>query len=125
GAFFERELPCLLEVLSSVESGLCAIVVDGYVDLDEHGTPGLGGHLYWYFGGAVAVVGVAKTAYRGSGFSEKVLRGSSKAPLFVTARGISVGDAAQLVKGMHGEHRIPTLIARVDRLARGVISPRP
>ena len=40
-------------------------------------------------------------------------------PLFVTARGMPAADAARLVESMHGGHRIPTLIARVDHLARG------
>ena len=46
-------------------------------------------------------------------------RGNSKSPLFVTARGVSASDAALHVKQMHGPHRIPTLLARVDGLARG------
>lgn len=119
GAFFERELPCILQVLSLIQTEYRTIVVDGYVDLDERGTPGLGGHLHAYFQGAVAVVGVAKTAYRGSAFAVHVLRGASHRPLFVTARGLLPEQAARLVQHMHGEHRIPTLIKRVDRLARG------
>ncbi len=118
GAFFERELPCLLRVLDLVRTPLRAVLVDGYVDLDERGTPGLGAHLHAYLGGGIAVVGVAKTAYRRSTFATPVLRGSSRRPLFVTARGVSAADAARLVRGMHGAHRFPTLLARVDRLAR-------
>jgi deoxyinosine 3'endonuclease (endonuclease V) len=67
GAFFERELPCILRVLSLVRGKFKAVVVDGYVDLDERGTPGLGAHLHAQLAGAVPVVGVAKTAYQGSG----------------------------------------------------------
>ena len=62
GAFFERELPCILQVLSLVQTEYRVIVIDGYVDLDERGTPGLGGHLYARFEGSLAVIGVAKTA---------------------------------------------------------------
>lgn len=119
GRFFERELPCIVKVLSLVRSNLEVIVVDGYVELDGSGTAGLGGHLYAHYGERYAVVGVAKTAYRGSDFAEGVLRGSSKRPLFVTARGIPAERAAQLVAVMHGGHRMPTLLRRVDRLARG------
>lgn len=64
GRFFERELPCIVEVLSLVRSDFEAIVVDGYVHLDSSGTAGLGSHLYAHYGGQYAVVGVAKTAYR-------------------------------------------------------------
>ncbi len=119
GAFFERELPCILRVLSLVRARFNAVVVDGYVDLDDRGRPGLGAHLHAQLAGAVPVVGVAKTAYRGGGFAVRVLRGSSQRPLFVTARGVPAAEAARLVESMHGEHRIPTLIARVDHLARG------
>lgn len=118
GAFFERELPCILAVLSRVQTAYRCIVIDGYVELDERGTAGLGGHLHAHLQGAVPVVGVAKTAFRGSGFAKEVLRGKSKHPLFVTARGVDVAQAAALLQAMHGEHRIPTLLKRVDQLAR-------
>ena len=39
--------------------------------------------------------------------------------LFVTAAGIDVAAAARGLKSMHGAHRLPTLLARVDALARG------
>ena len=119
GAFFERELPCLLAVLALVQAEVRAIVIDGYVELDEHGKPGLGGHLHAHYNGAIPVVGVAKTAFRGSAFATPVLRGTSRHPLFVTSRGIDVARAADLVKRMHGAHRIPTLLQRTDHLARG------
>jgi deoxyribonuclease V len=122
GAFFERELPCIVQVSSLIQTGFCAMVVDGYVDLDECGSPGLGAHLYEHFGGKFAVVGVAKTAYRGAAFAIKVLRGSSAKPLFVTAAGMPVADAARFVHNMHGKYRIPTLIRQVHRLARGAVA---
>src|SRR6187399_392572 len=56
GFFFERELPCLVEVLALVHEPLSAIVVDGYVDLDEQGSPGLGAHLFQHFGGTIPVI---------------------------------------------------------------------
>jgi deoxyribonuclease V len=65
------------------------------------------------------VVGVAKTAFQGSTFATPVTRGTSARPVFVTARGMDVAEAARLVAAMHGPHRIPTLLGRVDRLARG------
>ena len=123
GAFYERELPCLLAVLALVRTPVHTIVVDGYVDLDEQGAPGLGAHLHTHLGGAVSILGVAKTSFRGSSFATPVLRGESKTPLFVTARGLSASDAADLVRHMHGPHRIPTLLRRVDMLARGRARP--
>jgi deoxyribonuclease V len=123
GAFFERELPCLARVLADVTTPLSAVVVDGYVDLDERGTPGLGARLHAMLGGSISVVGVAKTAFRGSTFARSVMRGTSRSPLFVTARGIDPAVAAEFVRAMHGPHRIPTLLARVDRLARTTTGP--
>jgi len=128
GHFFERELPCLLEVLSLVRSPLRAVVVDGYVELDSQGTPGLGAHLHAALGGKVAVIGAAKTAFRGGDFATRVFRGDSRRPLFVTARGVPVEVAASLVQHMHGDVRLPTLIKRVDSLARQNVTgthPRP
>ncbi len=123
GAFFERELPCLLAVLALVQTEVRAIVIDGYVELDEHGKPGLGGHLHAHYQGAIPVIGVAKTAFRGSAFAIPVLRGTSRHPLFVTSRGVDPARAAELVRQMHGAHRIPTLLQRTDHLARGRALP--
>lgn len=123
GRFFERELPCLLAVLERARTRVQVIVVDGYATLDVHGTPGLGAHLHTALGGEQAVIGVAKTAYRGSEHATPVLRGTSRRPLFVTASGVDAELAARLVTGMHGPHRIPTLLGLADRLARGLVAP--
>ena len=118
GRFYLRELPCLLAVLRTVKSGFEVVVIDGYVDLAPE-QPGLGAHLFAELGERAAVVGVAKSAFRGSDHAIAVTRGTSQRPLFVTARGMSAERAAELVRSMHGAHRIPTLIARADALARG------
>lgn len=120
GRFFERELPCILALLPRVACELSAVIVDGYVDLDDAGTPGLGAHLFERLGRKCAVIGVAKTAYGDSKFATPVLRGTSARPLYVTAAGIAREEAARLVRSLHGEHRIPTLLEHVDHLARGL-----
>jgi deoxyribonuclease V len=117
GHFYRRELPCLLAVLAKVREPLDAVIVDGYVWLRDR-TPGLGAHLYEALGRAVAVVGVAKTRFA-SAAAEAVVRGSSRRPLFVTAAGMDLADAADRVRRMHGPFRIPTLLRRVDQLCRG------
>lgn len=119
GRFYVRELPCLLAVLGPLRTSLDLVVIDGYVWLDADGQRGLGAHLHKALGGNVPVVGVAKTAFAGSGFALAVLRGASRRPIYVTAAGIEAEAAADHVRSMHGAHRIPTLLARVDRLARG------
>jgi deoxyribonuclease V len=122
GHFFERELPCLLRVLGALASSPACVVVDGYVVLDAAGAPGLGAHLHEALGRAVPVVGVAKTSFRGSAFAAAVTRGASKTLLYVTAAGVTPALAAKLVLAMHGRFRIPTLLTRVDHLARGLVT---
>ena len=114
GAFTRRELPCLLGVLAG-RPRFDRVVVDGYAWL-EQGAPGLGARLHLALG--VPVVGVAKTRYAGAAGVVEVCRGASRAPLFVSAAGTDVARAAADVARMHGPHRVPTLLRRVDALAR-------
>jgi len=117
GQFFERELPCLLAVLKGAPP-LETIVIDGYVWLDAERRPGLGAHLYEALERRSAVIGVAKTAFKGSPMAEPVLRPSSRRPLYVTSAGLGQAEAAARVRSMHGAARIPTLVALADRLSR-------
>lgn len=118
GAFYRRELPCLLAALAAASTPLTAVVVDGYVWLSADGRPGLGARLFEALGQATPVIGVAKTSFAGSTFAEPVLRGTSARPLYVTAAGVDMQTAAQWVRDMAGPHRVPTLLQRADRLCR-------
>lgn len=122
GRFYERELPPLRTVLRGV-APLDQLVVDGYVDLDPAGRPGLGLHVH-EAGLAPVVLGVAKTEFRAATHAVAVVRGSSRRPLWVTAVGLPVADAAEQVAGMAGGARIPDALQRVDSLARGTQLPR-
>lgn len=115
GRFYRRELPHLVGVLALL-APFDAVIVDGYVWLGA-GNPGLGAHLHTALGGATPVIGVAKSAYAGAEAAE-VVRGTSARPLYITAAGIDAREAAEHVRAMHGEHRIPTLLRRVDQLCR-------
>lgn len=117
GQFYKRELPCLLAVLNSVLEPVETVLVDGYVWLDRDQRPGLGAYLYEALGRTIPVIGVAKTQFL-SAPAAALKRGHSDKPLFVTTAGIDLEIAARYVQGMHGEHRIPTLLRRVDRLCR-------
>ena len=64
------------------------------------------------------MIGVAKTAFRTATHAVPVLRGSSVRPLFVTAAGMPRGEAADLVRHMAGQHRLPDAVRRADELAR-------
>jgi deoxyribonuclease V len=113
GRFYQRELPYLLGALARFTPQL--VVIDGNVWLANH-TPGLGARLHAEIG--VPVVGVAKNPFRGAP-AIAVVRGASAKPLHVTAVGIDPQLAADRVRAMHGEFRIPTLLKRADSLARG------
>lgn len=119
GQFYKRELPCLMRVLKQVSEPIDVIVIDGYVWLDENMRPGLGGHLYEALEQRVPIVGVAKTNFAtAESIAEKVYRGDSERPLYVTAVGVDAPEIATQIQAMHGEYRIPTLLKRVDQLCR-------
>jgi deoxyribonuclease V len=98
------------------DCGLGLLVVDGYVDLDPGGRPGLGAYAHAEFG--IPVIGVAKSRFRTATHAVPVVRGSSGRPLFVTAAGMLAADAADLVRHMTGRYRLPDALRRADTLAR-------
>ena len=119
GEFFRRELPCLLALLARVGEPISLVVIDGYVWLADETHPGLGGYLYDALGRTTPVVGVAKTCFRSATLAVAVQRGEEATrPLFVTAAGIGVEEAARHVAAMHGNYRLPTLLKRVDSACR-------
>ncbi len=122
GAFYKRELPLLAALCQAAPRGLQAIVVDGYVWLDANGKPGLGAHLFTHLGTRTPVVGIAKSAFAGDDWSAPVQRGESMRPLHITAAGIALRKAAELVAQMDGRHRIPTLLNAADRAARDLLA---
>ena len=115
GRFFARELPAIRAVMADA-GDVDLLVIDGYVDLDSDGRPGLGAHLHAQV--AVPVIGVAKTAFRTATHAVAVHRGTATRPLYVTAVGVRIEQAAALVADMSGQHRIPDALRRVDWLAR-------
>ncbi|WP_394824655.1 endonuclease V [Pendulispora albinea] len=117
GQFYRREMPYVLGLLERLDARPAIIVVDGYVTLDQ-GKPGFGAHLHQALSGRCAVVGVAKRPFRNATSAVAVLRGTSHQPLFVDAIGVPLDEAVDGVRAMHGAHRVPTLLKRVDRLSR-------
>lgn len=116
GQFYKRELPCILEILKLSDlSKITAIIVDGYVVLDDDEKKGLGGYLYEALNRQIPIVGVAKRSFHS--LNEKVIsvkRGESKNPLFVTQMGGDLEGYAKKVKEMEGAFRIPTLLKILD-----------
>ena len=115
GELYRRELPCILTLLKQINKALDEMIVDGYVMLGNK--PGLGQHLFESFDGKIPVIGVAKSKFEGS-LGVKVFRGGSMRPLYVTSAGMEQKKASERIRMMHGIHRVPTLLKRVDLLAR-------
>lgn len=120
GAFYKRELPCILSLLEQIDlSDVTAIVIDGFVHLDDTGKPGLGGYLYEKLERKNPVIGVAKTNFATiESLKRPLLRGSSERPLYITAAGIDLDEATTCIRSMHGENRIPTLLKKLDGLTK-------
>ena len=120
GAFYKRELPCLLQLLQQVNlQTMDAIVVDGYAYLNSDYQPGLGAKLWHALHQTIPVIGVAKTHFHhADAVSMAVQRGNSKNPLYVSAAGIDLPTAATHIQQMHGDYRIPTLLKYLDAQTR-------
>lgn len=124
GEFYRRELPGVLRILRELDlRDFDTIILDSFVRLkdESHEWSGLGEILKarleeegrWHKD--LSIWGVAKTNFIMSDqISEKVYRGESKKPLYVQSTRDSKG-AALLVRRMHGDHRIPTLLKILDK----------
>lgn len=119
GQFYLREMPLILKALEDFDpEEIDAIVVDGYVYLNDQGRLGLGGHLYHELEQRIPVIGVAKSYFRDTN-AEAVLRGSSKKPLYVTAFGMTQKTAADHIRNMAGPYRMPEILGQVDQATKG------
>jgi deoxyribonuclease V len=120
GAFYRRELPCIVSLLTKIGlNDIEAIVVDSFVYLDDEKKFGLGAHLYEKLNKVIPVIGVAKTNFATVEEHKMGLwRGESKKPLYISAIGLELEDAFQKIESMHGEFRIPTLLKELDRLTK-------
>lgn len=122
GAFYKRELPCLLNALQVIIEPLELIIIDANVWLSDE-KMGLGGILYESLQKSVPVIGVSKTKYTGETAKiVPVYRGDSQNPIYVSAIGMDTTEAVALIKHMAGPYRIPTLIKLADTVCRSNIN---
>lgn len=121
GQFYKRELPCVLALLQQLEQLPEFIVIDGYVYLDGNQKPGFGMHLYDALAGKSVIIGVAKSRFKDTPAETEIFRGGSKRAMYVTAVGIGAAEAKGFIMRMHGAHRIPTLLKRVDQLSKRLV----
>ncbi|MEO0337773.1 MAG: endonuclease V [Bacteroidota bacterium] len=117
GSFYQRELPCLLEVLKELPiANIECIIVDGFVFLSEDEKPGLGYYLYKALDKKIPVIGLAKSAFKNAEeFAVPVLRGESKQALYITSIGIEQSQAAKYIGQMVGPYRMPDLLRELDK----------
>ena len=120
GEFYKRELPCILNLIATIDlTEVEVIVVDGFVVLDDEGKPGLGSYLHEALQKRFAVIGVAKNDFATIINNKRdVYRGASTRPLYVTAVGMETEAAAEKVKSMYGINRIPDLLKKLDMITR-------
>ncbi len=120
GEFYKRELPCILSLIDKINlKKVEAIVVDGFVYLDDNQKLGLGGHLFNQLHETIPIIGVAKTNFATLNKNKRELkRGKSIKPLYITSVGIDVDKATKLIERMSGANRIPTLLKKLDMLTK-------
>lgn len=120
GEFYKRELPCILSLLKLIDlRNVEAIIVDGYVVLDDEENYGLGGYLFDKLNKAIPVIGVAKSSFaKIRKNKQEIFRGKSKKPLYITCLGMDINIAKQKIIEMNGGFRIPALLKRLDQLTR-------
>lgn len=120
GEFYKRELPCISSLLKKIPlNDIETIIVDGFVYLDDHNRPGLGGRLYETLHEKIPVIGVAKTNFAMLHENKRLLyRGKTHHPLFINAAGMDIDKAVRLIQKMDGKERIPALLKKLDRMTR-------
>jgi deoxyinosine 3'endonuclease (endonuclease V) len=118
GQFWRRELPPIMTILEAhpeLLDNIRIIFVDCSCQIPTG--PSMGEKLYDALGGKYRVIGVAKTLYLGS-TSTAITRGTSKRPLYVSEAATNdFSSAAELVLGLAGPHRLPTILKMADLCA--------
>ena len=118
GAFYKRELPCILKLLTDHNLSPTEILIDGHVYLDGVQKPGLGAYLFDALGAETPVIGIGKNKFKDMPDSFGLLRGQSEKPIYITAAGLPLDQARAGIKQMHGKFRLPTLLKLADQACR-------
>lgn len=120
GEFYKRELPCLLKIIEKVNiNELEAIIIDGYVYVDNDFKKGLGAILSDSLNTKIPVIGVAKTSFfRNKETVKEVFRGKSNKPFYISSINYDLSKATQKVMSMSGEYRIPSILKELDVITK-------
>ncbi|MCO6526395.1 hypothetical protein [Snodgrassella sp.] len=116
GQFYRRELPCIMALLDKIDlSTISTIVIDGYVHLAD-GKIGLGGYLYHALDKTIPIIGVAKKEFSGNKpYLIEIICGQSKHPLYISAIGIHLENAAANINSVAGKYRMPDLLSFLEQ----------
>lgn len=133
GQFYKKELPGIKKILEKFKkenpiwwSMVDMIITDSYVrlKLGDKEWDGLGEYLNNWLKKKKEeriIIGVAKTLFGDCNqISEIITRGKSKTPLYIQST-LSNKWAANLVKTMDGNYRIPTMLKLVDQKSRNFL----
>lgn len=128
GQFYKRELPAIVALIENeigwdkLKNEYDLIMVDGLYQLGpDH--PGLGAKLKEYLMNEhnidIEVVGVAKTYFHDCEKVAELVNRGKKAikPLYVNGSNAHKSYDS-MIKNMHGNNRLPTLIKLVDSICR-------
>ena len=118
GSFYQREYKPIKEIIKMIQAPIKYFVIDAYCYLSDSYDPGLGEYLFQKLPPESIIIGVAKNRFRNTTHAFELCRGGSDRPLFITSIGIEYRLAADRIKSMAGDHRIPMLLKTVDRLSR-------
>jgi deoxyribonuclease V len=98
-------------------------MIDGYADHGPDGRPGRGAHTHAESG--LPVISVARSAFRTATHAWPVPCRTPARPLHVMAAGMPRNDAADWVRRMAGQYRLPDPLRRAGILARSDLPPAP
>lgn len=131
GKFWKRELPGILSIIQKINLlEFDTILLDGFTGLiDSSGirSSGLGEKLEANINmhSRLSIIGVAKTLFGKSDLcSSPVYRGQAKTPLWVSVTPgseVSLPTAANYVKSMHGDYKIPSILKQLDKYTKRFI----
>lgn len=108
-----------MSVLKQVKGEYDLIALDGFASFDSPHVS-LGEHLYKLLESRTPVIGIAKSFNRlAIGKAQKLFRGESNSPVYITAMGLDVEMASEYVRLLHGPFRIPSVIKDTDQLSKG------
>lgn len=122
GAFYKRELPCILKAINAIEEKISLLYIDANVWLGKD-KKGLGKLLHDALNQTIPVIGISKSCYnKDTELIKPVIRPSSTKPLYVSTIGIALDDACDMVSSMVGAYRLPKMIKLADTMSRSTIS---